>query len=422
MRFDDFVNATPSTLASHTSLFSGLHPHHHGVASNGWIVPQEVETLAEVLQVAGFHTAGFVGSFALHSRFGVDQGFSHWDQRFDQAIGIDAVDQSQRRADRVIEAVLAYLESSPALEAERLFLFVHVFDTHYPYDPPSQEADAASSIPFVDWTEDERARAQAIEGESSEELARRYAGEAAYIDRQIGRLMDGLRQRGILDDAVLAVVSDHGEALWQHGERWHATEVYQSTVDGIFFARLPGGEAAGPVDGVTGTIDVMPTVLRALRLPMPDVLDGEAFDLQAPRVATRVDRARFSQATSGHVDVAESEEPGAWANLQFPRMVRRGRWKMIQWPTSGREALFDLDEDPGERRDLLQGPTTAEVDSSELRHLLEDWANSADPLPSHFDREFELDTRRQLCALGYVPCPDESEGKKGAPEDPGPIP
>lgn len=420
VRFDDFVTAAPSTLASHTSLFTGLYPHHHGVASNGWMVPQDLETLAEVLGDAGFRSAGFVGSFALLDRFDIDQGFDHWDQRFDQTVGVDAVDQNQRRADRVVDAALRYLDSSdpdaPApAGSDRLFLFVHLFDAHYPYDPPDGSESFEGFGPAEgDWTEAERAKALEVDGEGVEELARRYAQEVAFVDRQAGRLLDELARRGILDDALVVVTSDHGEALWQHGERWHATEVYRPTTHGVFFVRLPSGQPAR-VSGVVGTVDVMPTILGALgvaQAAQTAQADGEALDLSNVGSRVGTGRPRFSQATGSHLAAAElppADPQVGWPNARFARAIRHGRWKLIQWPLTGREALFDVAADPSERRDLLSEsetpPPEAAVDM--MRRRLEEWAASADPLPSHFDREFELDTRRALCALGYVECPDE---------------
>ena len=425
VRFDDFATAAPSTLASHTSLFTGLYPHRHGVASNGWIVPGSLDTLAEVLRRAGFHTAGVVGSFALLDRFDIDQGFDHWNQDFDQTVGVDEVDQSQRRADRVVDAALAHLDTyldgpdgDGGSDAEdRLFLFVHLFDTHYPYDAPNDAPtstdDALRAGPDLQWTDSEQVRSESVDGETPDELARRYAEEAAFVDAQVGRLVDELVRRGVLDDTLLVVTSDHGEALWQHGERWHATEVYETTTHGLFFARLPTRSPksdAALVSGATGTVDVMPTLLRALGLPVPEGLDGEALDLRSPSLNDG-GRLRFSQATGSHVAIppnhAEMESADRWPNFPLPRAVRQGRWKLIQWPLDGREALFDLQADPSERRNLIASPP-ADADAEGLRRSLEAWAESADPLPSHFDRDFELDTRRQLCALGYVECPGEN--------------
>lgn len=400
--FPAFLTAAPSTLASHTSLFSGQYPHRHGVAENGWIVPEASVLLAEVLAEHGFHAAGFAGSFALHDRFGIARGFHHWDQRFDLEVGVDPVDQSQRRADRVVDAVLTHLDSPSAASAERLFLFAHFFDPHYPYDPPSEVAVAAGAGPELRWTEEERREALAVDGEAPGELAERHAAEVAFMDEQIGRLLDGLDERDVLRNALVVVVSDHGEGLWQHGERWHATEVWQTTVGGIFFVGGPGIEATR-WKGAAGTVDVMPTILRILGLPGPAGIDGVALDPSAPESSGD----RFAQATGTHR--AGVPRPEEWANLCLPRAIRDGDHKLIQWPATGKEALYDLEADPMERSDLLARESTPETESlaRDLRRRLEAWARSADPLPSHFDRRFELDTRRKLCALGYVECPDE---------------
>jgi hypothetical protein len=109
----DYLTVAPTTLASHTSLFTGRYPHHHGTPRNGFMVHRENEMLAELLKRIGFHTAGFAASFALSDRFDFAQGFDHYDERFDVLIGQPGVDQNQRSAaDTTIACFCSYTTST----------------------------------------------------------------------------------------------------------------------------------------------------------------------------------------------------------------------------------------------------------------------------------------------------------------------
>lgn len=123
--FTDYSTVVSTTLASHTSLFTGKYPHAHGVPRNGFMVNTENKMIAEILQDAGFRTVGFPGSFALDSRFDFAQGFDYYDEDFDILVGTGGVDQNQRNAEKVTNSVIHYLEEDGT--GRNLFLFVHYF-------------------------------------------------------------------------------------------------------------------------------------------------------------------------------------------------------------------------------------------------------------------------------------------------------
>jgi hypothetical protein len=127
--FRQVTSAAPTTLASHTSIMTGLYPHTHGVVRNGFTLSAENETLAQILKRSGFRTAAFLGSFALDRRFGFDRGFDVFDETFDIALDARNFDQDQRRAAAVTDAALSWVEKAPR---EPAFLFVHYFDAHVP--------------------------------------------------------------------------------------------------------------------------------------------------------------------------------------------------------------------------------------------------------------------------------------------------
>jgi arylsulfatase A-like enzyme len=398
---DDFMTVVPTTLASHTTLMTGKHPHSHGVPRNGFVVHEDNVMLAEILRDAGFATAGFAGSFALAGRFRFAQGFEHYDETFDR-LALTPGGQNERSAEAVTRAVLDYLDRAPA--AERRMLFVHYFDAHAPYAAP----------PPYDTLYDPRGReglpphaavsrdCSARPGRPSEadgRTALQYASEITYLDHHVGVLLDGLRERGILDDALVVVTSDHGENLWEHAVCFdHGWDVFESTLRAVGLLRLPGAARAGTRNAApASSVDVLPTVLDVLGLPPPAGIDGAAIDLADPGAPGA--RVRHGQATKPW----EAETEPRWRNLTKARCVRQDRFKLVQVPFAGREMLFDLAADPAEQDDLFRRPTPeVAATANRLRGLLEDWAASARPLPSRFDPAQRDETLERLKALGYV--------------------
>lgn len=402
--FTDYMTAVPTTLASHTTLFTGKYPHHHGTPRNGFMVNPANEMLPELLKEAGFRTVGFVASFALESRFDFAQGFDYYDETFDiEAEG--EIDQNQRPAAGVTDGVIQYLGGRDL--PDRLFLFVHYFDPHRPYAAPApydRLFDPSGREGLAPVTDIRRDMGMAPEERKSQ--ARRqqlqYASEIAYMDHHIGRLLDYLREIGVLDEALLVVTSDHGENMWDHYMRFdHGNTVFQSTVHSICMFRLPGIAGGGSkVDQLAGSVDVLPTVLGFLGMEAPAGIDGEAFDLRTPADPPPPARVRFSQASKPHGAI---EEGAGWVNMRKSRCVRVGRYKYIQTPYEGTEELYDLASDPGENHNLLANPTKDVVSlMAGLRRELEAWASSADPLPSPYEQRKTDETREKLRSLGYI--------------------
>ena len=401
---DDFMTVVPTTLASHVSLFTGNYPHTHGTPRNGFLVNERNVMLPEILGERGFVTAGFAGSFALEGRFNFAQGFEHYDEAFERLAGQDGRLQNERSAESVTRAVVDYLDRNEV--PERLFLFVHYFDPHAPYEaPPPYDTmyDPSGREGLPDWTtvRHEGLVKPGSKDEIADRLARQYAAEISYMDHNLGRLLDELRERGILDDALLVVTSDHGENFWEHGAVFdHGWSTYQTTMRGVGIIRLPRAALAGTrIGGVAANIDVMPTVLDYLGIPLPDGIDGEPIDLTRA-AAKPLDRVRFGQAAKPWQEV---ETDPRWVNMMKTRCIRSGKYKLVQVPYAGREELYDLEADPAEQVDLLATPGAGtEAAARRLRDQLEAWAASARPLPSRFDPSQREETIERLRALGYL--------------------
>lgn len=402
--FSDYMAVIPSTLPSHVSLMTGKYPHHHGTPRNGFMVNGENTMLAEILREEGFRTVGFAASFSLSGRFGFAQGFNHYDEEFGVHIALGVADQEQRLAEDVTDAVIAHLDEQGV--AERLFLFVHYFDPHLAYTAPAPfdtmyDPRGREDLPAVRYVK----QSEYEDPELREEHARRhtlqYASEISYMDHHVGRLLDDLRRRGILDDAIVVVTSDHGESLWEHDEHFHhGFTVYQSTMHSVCTIRLPGGTNGGARStDLVASIDVLPTVLDFLEIGAPDAVDGEAIPLAVVENGAGF-RERFGEAAKPWQDV---ETDPLWTNIRKSRCVRSGSHKFIWTPYTADRELYDVADDPAEITDLMVGRTrpTDEL-ARELMRKLEAWTDSAAPLPSRFEPTETDETVSKLRSLGYL--------------------
>jgi arylsulfatase A-like enzyme len=397
--FTNFMTVVTTTLPAQTSLFTGKYPHTHGTPRNGFMVNRDNVMLAEVLKDAGFHTAGFPGSFALDSRFDFNLGFDHYDENYDILVGTGGVEQAQRSAAALTDAVIGYLEKMAVYS--RMFLFVHYFDPHAPYAPPPPfdkmyGPEGETDVPETGL------EIRGDEGSLNVRAMRRlYAGEVSYMDEHVGRLLKYLSHRGILDESLLIVTSDHGENLGEHqGYFDHGWTTFETELSAVCMIRLPGAVHGGTkVEPLAAIIDVMPTVLSFLKLELPEGMEGEMLDLSIPSHIATSNR-RYGEATKPHQGL---ETNPLWHNLRKQQCIRDGDYKYVVTPFQRTEALFNVVADPEERVNLLLSPSPAvKLQAATLRRLLGHWGNSAKPLPSHFEETQFEETVEKLKALGYL--------------------
>lgn len=361
----DFAHAhAVMTLPSHASILTGLYPFVHGVRDNsGYRLDPRHRTLAEALSAQGFATAAFIGAFPLDSRFGLDQGFQLYDDRLGDSQGPSDFTIVERRAEAVVAAARAWV----AGQTGRWFLWVHLFDPHAAYDPPP---------PF-----DAR-----YPGDP-------YHGEVAYTDFALGPLLDAVRAQP--RPTLVIVTSDHGEALGDHGETTHGLFAYEATLRVPLILAQLGDEtsaASGPEEStgrlVTAParhIDLVPTVLDALALPIPPELPGRSL------VALANDEGRASDAPSqaSYFEALSANLNRGWAPLTG---VLLGREKFIDLPVP---ELYDLVTDPLEQTNLAEArPERQRVLAARLRGF---GAGTGDVRAA-----VDADVAARLRALGYV--------------------
>lgn len=348
--FDKAYAVAPITLPAHTSILTGLYPPQHRVRNNGIdAVGDEIQTLAERARAAGFRTGAFVAAAVLDSRYGLDQGFETYDDGLDAGKRRDRWGIQERPATQVADAALAWLGTLPA--DQPFFAWVHFFDAHAPWEPPS---------PFR-----ERFAADL------------YSGEIAYQDSQLGRLLASPR---IGQNTLVAVVGDHGESLGEHGESTHGMLVYDSTLRIPWVLEGPGVPAGRRLETAVSQVDVVPTLLRLLHLPADPALPGRDV-LASGDESTQLEPALY----------AESRQPFAaygWSPLQA--MVK-GHWKLIRGVES---ELYDLSADPAESLDLAQREPGI---VRQLAGELQPYATQESAT-----RRLEEESLAQLRSLGYV--------------------
>jgi arylsulfatase A-like enzyme len=208
----------------------------------------------------------------------------------------------------------------------------------------------------------------------------RYDSEIAYTDRQIGRLLDELRRRKLLERTLVVLLADHGEGFGAHGQLYHSTTLFDELLHVPLLLRVPGLAPARFARDV-GMIDIAPTLLGLLGLPIPQPFRGRPLEISGDRFVAGDDRMVVSE-THRDVDL---------------RSIRQGRWKLIADMASGGRKLFDVAADPGERRNLRKREPQM---ASRLESVLA--AHYAAGSTSAPRREIPEDLERRLRSLGYV--------------------
>ena len=400
MLFERAVSQVPLTLPSHSSLFTGLYPPHHGVHDNGgFLLGKDATTLAERMLAHGYKTAGFVASYVLHSRWGIAQGHETYDDSFDyEGIESGNLTAVERPAGPVVDAALAWLRQ-PHRGEQPFYLWVHLNDPHEPYAPPDAYRRRAPTA---------------------------YAGEVMYADAQVARLLDALDTLKLRRNTVIVYAADHGESIDEHGEPTHGIFLYGVTLDvPLIIAPPPGATIGSPpltlngrrVRGLARLVDITPTLLDLIGLPVPPGLDGVSLLPMAALEATAASSSAApakaeggEDAIVGPVSVAETYYPRfhlGWSELFA---VETGRWKFVRAP---RPELYDLVADARELHDVsAQYPQIAAALSGHLDSLKLVEAGRG-PTPAKLDPA----ALERLRSLGYV-SGSESKGSSAT----GPLP
>lgn len=333
--FRNAYTTAPSTRFAMASLFTGRDVRrlrYRDLGGNNFKLNGGAPTLARRLDEAEYRTVGFTVSYVIQHNKGTGQGFDRWGTPWPiknwRKVGGE-------KAAITTEAVLAQLEKTPS--DERLFLFAHYDCTHAPYRkyPPHDFGDAPSD---------------------------RYDSALAHCDAQIGRVLETLRARPSWERTAVFVVSDHGELFGEHGLSSHGNSLFEPDVRVALIARVPGAKPR-VVDRPVQLHWVAPTVLELSGL-RPHREDDAASLLGAILGTQQPERRPlflFTELERGSMRYFAS------AVIDWPH-------KFIRDHRTGTVALYDVVEDPGERRSLIDSQPAVAGRLSDLLEAYESWA------------------------------------------------
>ena len=302
--FEQHQSTAPWTTPSHLSMMTGLYPSHHGVmqpyfelvaglegAGRVDALENSVTTLAELLSAAGYRTAAFTGGGAVDPATGLGQGFERYE-----------TDHY-----KLTDANLVTLDTWMRASEEPFLLFWHTFEVHAPYtDGRFLEVQHAPEPAALASLQEELAGLDALlrkgrpsethQGRSHQMMARMlgehgmrtpvvtealYDGGIAAMDRRLGELIDTLKRRGLYEDCLLIVTSDHGDEFQDHHPYYydaHGHSLYEELVHTPLIVKLPGrAEAGRRVPQRVSAVDLLPTVAAVLSLEPPAGLDGRSL-------------------------------------------------------------------------------------------------------------------------------------------------
>lgn len=355
-RFARCDTAAPITLPSHATILTGLFPPRHGVRDNGtFVLAPKVETLAERLAARGYDTAAVVSAVVLARHQGLDQGFRVYDDDLGAGYAAGTL-VSERDAEAATAAALKVLKDLKP----PFFLWVHYYDPHEEYRPPTRFADAARGP------------------------HRLYDGEITYMDEQIGELLKKLPA----GTDVLAV-GDHGEMLGEHGEATHGLLLNRAARRVPLLLAGPDVPAGRVSDCLVRTADVTPTLLALAGAPPAAGLDGRSLLPLSAGAAGACSRQTYTETFLPF-----------FAYKWYPlRALADDRFLYLKAPKS---SLYDLTADPGESRDLAPAqPQSARAWEGKLATFLSSQGEKLNT-PVRPENILSAEQRRQLASLGYL--------------------
>ncbi len=393
-RFTEAYAPSSWTRPAIATIFTGLMPARHQAKIGGTNRLNPVAlTLAEVLQGAGWRTAGISFNVEISKKTLFDQGFGEFVDYQGGVLAYPDVAVMAETASRWIAQV-----------DEPFFLYLQPMNVHGPYrvpaasqasllgNPPSREF-AYRSPPLTAIMAGALEWRQRVEEGYLASLTDQYDTSIRYTMDVLERIFARLRDEGRYDDSLIVVTSDHGEELYDHGGFSHAYSLYQEVVRVPLFIKLPGQTEGGEIGARTSLADLYPTLLGALELPQERRVDGVSL------LPLLRDPGRAAAGERELIFELNNRERCAG------RALLAGRYKLVHVEVSyegveDRVLLFDLVNDPGETRDLAaELPDVVERLQRRMVELFDRYEERALPLPGGPEAEIDEETLR---ALGYL--------------------
>ncbi|MGA7668813.1 MAG: sulfatase [Nitrolancea sp.] len=422
--FEQAISPAGWSLPAHASLFTGLFPSRHGADDQHQYLDGDVPTVPLTLAKEGYRTIGICGNPWVSRETGLVRGFQHVDTLMPIQPGHGSrVRQAASRAMRKarlfaenggdVSGDWATIKANQWLrrlraQTQPFFMFVHFNEPHTPHELPLRHrtrftSDLADKRTVAAVTQDVNeiiAGAVTWDDHDFRLYSAMYDAGIAYADARVGNIVATLRDLNLLDDTLIAVTADHGEALGEHGLLGHKCDLYESLIHVPLVVRFPNAFSPGSREPrLVQTLDLAPTILDLAGIDRP----GEPYAIQG----------RSLLGTDGPHMFAVAEQAVPRFDMfpaRFPyfdpapherelKAIRRGTWKYI-WSSDGRHELYNLDDDPGEQRNLA---ASCAGTAGELHHLLFEWFGTAEPRTTGVQAIFDDTVSERLRDLGYIP-------------------
>lgn len=385
--FDQARSTAPWTLPSHSSMFTGRWPHETSVGEDRPLDASH-PTLAQFLSGQGYLTAGFVANtYYCNSWFGLGKGFARYEDFYDEDLAVSfaetlrcstlgrslvqlarvplGTDRRRKDAGKIKDDFLDWLSEQEG--GRPFFAFLNLFDAHTPYVLPEgcdehlglrPEGPADMAI-LNEW--DKKPRRNVPEREQRL-VTDAYDDCIAYIDRELGKLFDELERRGVLQNTLVIVTSDHGEDFGEHGLYGHGKSLYRQETHVPLVIIPPGGRVAGRrIAEPVSLRDIPATAVDLLSRHSASPFPGQSLARHwqpDDSIADAGDAMSFSEVALRETISRNPSRPPAWRG-PMQAMTAEGRSYIRN--ADGREELFDLEADPEESRDLAGSPDSAAV-------------------------------------------------------------
>jgi arylsulfatase A-like enzyme len=396
----------PETLPSFCSIMTSSYPIDHGVRKNGYKLSTDKKTLAETLQDNGYTTAAFVSSCVLDSSTGIDRGFQFYDDTLQEDFLFLA--SCQRTAEKTTESAIRWIEGNAE---KKFFLWVHFNDPHSLYDPPppfdlkfstqphsskmdifiEKSGKMASNINLFFKIIRNRIR---LNETAVQYMVDRYDGEIAFMDRQLGKLLEKFKEPG-LKNTLIVFTADHGESLGEHNYFFdHGDFLYENQIKVpliISHPKLPENQI---VRNQVESVDIMPTIFDFIKVLTEANMRGRSL-LPLLYDEDEIDFERFAFSESDicqENSIRPCSETGIKGKLYS---LRTGKWKYIL-DKNGQSELYNLLEDPLEMQNLIdEEKELAGLLDAKIKSLIADKDDKG-------EQSLSEETKEKLKSLGYL--------------------
>lgn len=405
--FERAISAGPWTVPGVASMMTGVYPEAHHMTYFGARLPEQFRTLAEYFRDAGYDTAAIGENGNLTATQNFDQGFleHNWFPKPEfRVISLGSLVLSyllpyqfreNASTTHLMDLAVDWLETH---RSRSFFLWLHIFDPHMPYEPPREFWPSENPPAGFGYTFSKSEVALAMVGKKARTADERawlrtlYNGEVAYVDSQVGRILENLKRWGLYENSLIVLTSDHGEEFWEHGGFEHGQSLYWELLNVPFLVKAPGTSAKRRSDYPVSTASILPTLLDFCDIEF-DAATVEAVSLK-PVVSTAENSFQAAPVFSGGL-------------MRGPQQVSvsESTYKYIRSLDGKTQELYDFLEDATELDNLVESlPDEAEARDELLRRYKQRAGVLRQSLGLTTQADVDLDesTLEMLRSMGYL--------------------